>query len=264
MTLRTSYVAFPSLAAPPLTVAGKLVLPLDDDPPAGKAMPAVLICHGSDGIDGRGEFYAPALHQAGMATLEIDMWAARGTGRGATARPSSPIETLPDAFGALRFLASQPEIDAARIGIMGFSWGGVVTLLSAVRGHADTLRGDGPAFAAHAANYPVCWLYGRVPAMALAGLTGAPVLIQTGDIDTYDDSDAGDKLLASLAPEDARHVRLRTHPGAGHGFDRDLPAKTITDPAAHNGAGGKVLMAFNPLAASSARDHIVAFFRAEL
>jgi dienelactone hydrolase len=264
MTLRTAYVSFPSLATPPLTVAGKLVLPLDDDRPADKSMPAVLICHGSDGVDGRGEFYAPALHEIGLATLEIDMWAARGTGRGAAARAGSPIETLPDAFGALRFLAAQPEIDPARIGIMGFSWGGVVTLLSAICRHAGPLKGVAPGFAAHAANYPVCWLYGRVPAMALTGLTGAPVLIQTGDADTYDDPDAGEKLVAGLAPDDARHVRLRTHAGAGHGFDRDLPAKTITDPAAHNGAGGEVLMAFDPVAAMAARAEVAGFFNAAL
>jgi dienelactone hydrolase len=260
MSLRTSYVAFPSLAKPTLTVAGKLALPLDDDAPARKSLSAVLICHGSDGVDGRGEFYAPALHEAGIATLEIDMWAARGTARGPAARPGSPIETLPDAFGAFRFLADQPEIDSRRIGIMGFSWGGVVTLLSAVARHADPLRGECPRFAAHAANYPVCWLYGRTPEMKLTGLTGAPVLVQTGDIDTYDDPDAGEKLIASLAPADARHVRLRTHLGAGHGFDRDLPAKTIVDPAAHNGAGGEVVMAFNPGAALAARAEIAAFF----
>ena len=61
------------------------------------------------------------------------MWAARGTARGAAARPRSPLETLPDAFAAKAFLAVQPEIDAARIGIMGFSWGGVVTLLAATQ-----------------------------------------------------------------------------------------------------------------------------------
>jgi dienelactone hydrolase len=264
MTLRTAYVSFPSLATPPLSVAGKLDLPLDDERPAEKSLPAVLICHGSDGVDGRGEFYAPALHEAGIATLEIDMWAARGTGRGAAARPGSPIETLPDAFGALRFLAAQPEIDPARIGIMGFSWGGVVTLLSAVARHADPLRGDARGFAAHAANYPVCWVYSRSPAMALTGLTGAPVLIQTGDADTYDDPDAGEKLLASLTPDDARHVRQRTHKGAGHGFDRDLPTKTINDPAAHSGAGGPVLMAFHHEAAWAARAEIVAFFKGAL
>ncbi len=118
-TWRTSYVAFRTDADPALTVAGRLMTPMD-----GGSVPAVLICHGSDGVDGRGEFHGQALNAAGIATLEIEMWAARGSGRGAASRPRSVPETLPDAFAAVRFLAEQPEIDAARIGILGFSWGG--------------------------------------------------------------------------------------------------------------------------------------------
>ena len=162
--MRTSYVAFHSIAEAPLQVAGKLRTPLE----ASTEGPAVLICHGSDGVDGRGGFHAQALNAAGVATLEIDTRAARGSKRGATARPGSPVETLADAFGALRFLQAQPEIDADRIGIMGFSWGGVVTLLSATRRFADPLRGEAPGFKAHCAHYPVCWAYEADPRMALS------------------------------------------------------------------------------------------------
>ena len=128
-----------------------------------------------------------------IATFEIDMWAARGVARGAAARPASPIQTLPDAYGAKAFLAAQPEIDGERIGIMGFSWGGVVTMLSAIGRHAPA-----SPFKAHAANYPVCWVYRRNPALALTGLTGAPVLLQTGSADTYDDPDAGENHTALI------------------------------------------------------------------
>lgn len=259
MSTRIAYVAFPSLAEPPLTVAGKLMLPRNADGSPRTGLPAVLICHGSDGVDGRGEWYAPTLNAAGIATLEIDMWSARGVARGAAARPASPLQTLPDAFGALAFLAAQPEIDGARVGIMGFSWGGVVTLLSAVGRYAA-----GERFKAHAANYPVCWLYSRVPDLALKGLTGAPILLQTGDADAYDDPDAGEALIAALAPEDARLFRHVRHSGAHHGYDRDLPAQTITDPASHKGAGGEVLMAFDPVAAEASRAGITAFFREAL
>ena len=261
MTTRTAYVAFESATCPPIIVAGKLCLPAISDPLA-KA-PAVLICHGSDGVDGRGDFYAPALNAKGMATLEIDMWAARGVVRGAAARPRSPIDTLPDAFAALAFLAAQPEIDSGRIGIMGFSWGGVVTLLSSTRRHTDALRGGGPAFAAHAALYPVCWAYSTVPTLALTDLTGAPILIQTGEADAYDTPGAGEALAASLKAKGA-DVEAITYPGATHGFDRDLPAQTINDPFAHQGAGGPVLMAFNPAAAAAARSAVAHFFQRTL
>jgi dienelactone hydrolase len=256
MTVRTSYVAF---AAGPLTVAGRLNTIRD----AGGPTPAVVICHGSDGVDGRGEFHAAALNAAGIATLEIDMWAARGTARGAAARPRSPVETLPDAFAAKAFLAAQPEIDAARIGIMGFSWGGVVTLLAATA-QAQKLSADGPGFRGHVAMYPVCWAYETVPGLSLAELTGAPVLIQTGDADAYDDPDGLDQLLARLPAESRAVIRGVTHPGAGHGFDRDLPAQTIHDPFAHKGQGGPVVMAFHPEAARHARELTVAFFRESL
>ena len=83
-SLRVSYVAYRTDAE--LTVAGKLVTVQPDDGGVTERGPAVLICHGSDGVDGRGEFHAAALNAAGIATLEIDMWAARGTGRGAASR----------------------------------------------------------------------------------------------------------------------------------------------------------------------------------
>ncbi|HEX5380099.1 MAG TPA: dienelactone hydrolase family protein [Phenylobacterium sp.] len=258
--MRTSYVSFPNLAPTPLHVAGKLRTPLAAEAKVG----AVLICHGSDGVDGRGEFHATALNEAGLATLEIDMWSARGSVRGAAARPRSPVETLADAFGALRFMAAQPEIAASQVGIMGFSWGGVVTLLSAVRRFADPLRGEGPGFAAHCAHYPVCYAYEADPRMALTGLTGAPILIQTGAADAYDHPDAGEKLVAAIAARGEAPVRGVTYPGATHGFDRDLPAQTINDPFAHNGAGGPVLMQFDRPAAEAARAEAVAFFRSAL
>jgi dienelactone hydrolase len=255
MSLRTSYIAFPASG---LVVAGKL----NTIPDAGRTA-AVVICHGSDGVDGRGEFHAAGLNAAGIATLEIDMWAARGTARGAAARPRSPVETLPDAFAAAGFLAAQPEVDPARIGIMGFSWGGVVTLLTATR-TAQALAGDAPPFRGHVALYPVCWAYETVPGLSLADLTGAPVLIQAGDADAYDDPDGLDQLMARLPEASRKLIRGVTHPGAGHGFDRDLPAQTIVDPFAHKGKGGPVLMEFHPQAAERARALTVEFFREAL
>ena len=263
MALRTSYVTFLTQADRPLSVAGKLnTVTCAGDDGAGRS-PAVVICHGSDGVDGRGDFHAAALNAAGIATLEIDMWAARGTARGAAARPRSPIETLPDAFAAKAFLAAQPEIDPGRIGVMGFSWGGVVSLLAAGRS-VQRLSGGTPAFRGHVALYPVCWAYETVPGLSLADLTGAPVLIQAGDADAYDDPDGLDQLLARLPPESRAIVRGVTHAGAGHGFDRDLPAQTINDPFAHKGKGGPVRMQFHPEAARAARDLAVDFFRETL
>ena len=252
---RTSYPAFTTGGEKPLLVGGKLSIPVEA-PPA----PAVLICHGSDGVDARGGFHAEALNAAGIATFEIDMWAARGVARGALARPRLPTETLPEAFAAARFMAEQPEINAARIGVLGFSWGAVVSLMMATRRWRDALGAAAPPLAAHGALYPVCWAYETVPGLSLADLSGAPILIQTGDADTYDDPDGLDQLLARLPEASRATIRGVTHKGAGHGFDRDAPARTIQDPFAHKGQGGPVLMAFHPEAAHAAREIGVEFF----
>lgn len=251
MSVRTCYVGFPTASG--LTLAGKLCIPDG----AVKA-PAVLICHGSDGVDGRGEYYQTQLNMAGIVTLEVDMWSARGSARGAAARPRSPLETLDDAFSAKAFLEAQPEVNHDRIGIMGFSWGGVVTLLSATQAAVE--RHGAKPFRAHVANYPVVWAYEVVPGLSLANPTGAPILIQCGDADAYDDPDGLDQLLARLPAETRSLIQAVTYPGAGHGFDRDLPAQTINDPFAHKGQGGPVVMQFDPVAAKSAQLAAVAFF----
>ena len=62
---------------------------------AKDSLPAVLILHGSAGIDGRGAFYAPALQDAGIATLEIFMFPRGG-------RPQGSWLSLPQAAAALR------------------------------------------------------------------------------------------------------------------------------------------------------------------
>ena len=72
-----------------------------------------MIFHGSSGIDARGDFYEASLNAAGVATLQIDMWEARGVTGGAT-RPAAPILTEPGAFPALAFLAAQPAERRAR------------------------------------------------------------------------------------------------------------------------------------------------------
>ena len=88
-----SYVNFQSVdPIIPLNVSAQLRVPTID---AAEKIPAVVIVHGSCGVDGRGNFYGEALNDAGIATLEIDMWAARGWLGGISGRPRGVPETLP-------------------------------------------------------------------------------------------------------------------------------------------------------------------------
>ncbi|HEY5047084.1 MAG TPA: dienelactone hydrolase family protein, partial [Rhizomicrobium sp.] len=163
--------------------------------PATRA--AVVIVHGSGGIDSRGECAARALNAAGFVTLELDLWAARGV-HSPQERPKHPAETLPDAFAALAYLTQRRGIDSARIAITGFSWGGIVSMLSATQHVRDTFAKGAQKFAAHAPFYPACWLYNCVPGFEFQALTGAPVFIQAGADDLYDDPDTCERLVESL------------------------------------------------------------------
>ena len=252
-------VVFPTLhRSEPLAIPATLRRPRQAAGPAA----AVVIVHGSAGPDSRGPFYAQALNRAGMATLEIDMWTPRGV-KSPLERPKSIQSTLPDAFGAFQFLASDPAIDAARIGIMGFSWGGVVSMLTATRPYATPALGA-TKFAAHAPLYPVCWLYNQLPGFEMVDFTGAPIFIQCGELDAYDLPDSGATLGRALAAIAPGLVTVETYPGATHAFDRTEPAMTATDPMAHLGKGGEVRFAPNPEVAAQARAATVAFFRRTL
>ena len=226
-----SYIQYESFnivtPAQKLSVGGQLRMPANDD----EEIPAVVILHGSSGVDSRGSLYARALNDAGVATLEIDMWGARDIA-GAGQRPLLPTFTLPDAFGALAYLASIPGVDAQRIGVLGFSWGGVMSLLAAEQSYASPL-GNGLQFAAHVAHYPVCWGYNNVPSIIFKELTGAPVLIQVGSLDDYDEGGAPCENLAASFPE----VSAKVYPNAHHAWDRLQPSLIVQDPFSHLGEG---------------------------
>lgn len=253
-----SYVQFQSLdSINPRAVAAQFRVPSNV---TGK-VPAVVVVHGSAGVDSRGKFYIEALNKAGIATLEIDMWAARGWFGGITGRPRGVPETLPDAYGALKFLSTQPRVDATRIGIMGFSWGGVVTMLSATQPYTSLYNGGTLKFAAHVAHYPVCWVYNRVPGYAFNTFTGAPVLIQAGELDAYDDPDTCPNLVQSLPKGAQEFINVEVYKNATHAWDRLQPAMTITDPFSHKGLGGQVDFVPNPGAAFRSRAKALHFFQ---
>jgi dienelactone hydrolase len=219
-----SYVNFQSLdPARPLTVSAQLRVPAVD---ARERLAAVVIVHGSAGVDSRGKFYAEALNDTGIATLEID----------------------PD-----------------RIGILGFSWGGVVTMLTATTPYTWRYTGGMLKFAAHAAHYPVCWVYNVVPGYAFREFTGSPLLVQAGELDTHDQPDTCQNLIQSqLASNPSLPFSVHVYRNATHAWDRLQPAMTVYDPFAYLGKGGNVEFVPSPGKAFQSRSAVVRFFRQAL
>ncbi len=281
----------PDLTKPPgtmLTIEGKLSVPKgaghswgDKGQHGKRKLPAVLILHGSAGVDSRGDFYEAALNEAGIATLQIDMWQARGY-TAAGERPKAIYLTYPDAFSALAFLSKQPKIDAARIGVLGFSWGGLVSMGAAERLYSGTY-GNGLTFKAHVAHYPVCYGWNNAALFAKLGvtpaqfgvqwinLTGAPVLIEVGTKDGYDNGSGPCKALAaSVNPSNGGVVRVNAYPGATHAWDRLMVPTVVHDPFGDLGSyfttGVVPAVQFTPDVdqAFQSRERVVRFFERNL
>jgi dienelactone hydrolase len=238
-------------------VSAQYRLPRSENP---SPMPAVVILHNSGGVDSTGKFYAKALNNSGIATLELDLWGARGLLGGTDNRPESPQETLPDVFAALHYLVEREEIDAERIGVIGFSWGGVLSMLTATEQYMS-MTGTPYRFAGHVAHYPLCWVYNRVPGFEFDNLTGAPVMIQTGALDDYDQPETCPLMVSSLGEVEKDLVELKVYKNAYHAWDRLEPELLVTDPTSHLGTGGEVLLSPNKKIAKRSRRKVVNFFQ---
>jgi dienelactone hydrolase len=254
------YVNFPTLHEKPLSVAARLHIPSA----APARHPAVIILHGSAGPSGREGGYARALSEAGFVTLEPDQWSPRGLAGGADGRPGTVAETLPDVYGARKYLASHSAVDPKRIGVMGFSFGGIATLLAATHARNDRFL-PGNSFAAYMPCYPVCWMYGKVKGHEFENLVDAPVFILTAALDQYDnDPEAGAKLVATLTEKDRARVTTRAMKDCHHGFDMPGVDFAAKDPSSNRGKGGTAIMRYNPLATTEAHKLAVGFFSTAL
>ena len=166
--------------APSRTVTVKASLGFPEQ--ASDRYPAVIVVHTLAGYRDANEGYVAAeLRKAGFATLTYDGFAARGTT--GTALQGSSGYLLPgiaDAYAALRLLSGEPRIDADRIAIIGFSYGGEMAHLTAFETLRSALNPGPSRLAAHVAFYPG----GNFGVIAEAGAyTGAPVLMLLGGKD---------------------------------------------------------------------------------
>ena len=98
--------------------------------PAGERAPALVVMHGWGGNAGMMLPLAAPLHDRGYALLLVD---ARCHGQSDDDSFASLPRFAEDIDAALAWLAGQPEVDAARLGVIGHSVGAGAALLAASR-----------------------------------------------------------------------------------------------------------------------------------
>jgi dienelactone hydrolase len=202
---------------------GKLYLPIEAA--ADHGTPAVVLLHGAAGLVAqRGDLYGAQLAAMGVAVLVVDSFAPRADrGTEFTARLINITETMmvADAYAALAYLASRPEIDGKHVVLVGFSYGGMSAIYALYRQMADLLAPPGLHFAGHVAFYGPC--IGRFQDNRT---TGAPLLMLYGDADELMDSRrcAETALDLRLGGSD---VQITTYPGAVHQWDGAFARRLI-------------------------------------
>jgi dienelactone hydrolase len=199
-----------------VTLTGKLTKPQGDGP-----FPAVVLLHGCAGIDKCNDEWADKLASWGYVALEVDSLGPRGLSEicdDLTDQLHWTIRTQ-DAYDAKSYLSGVSFVDRNRIGLMGWSHGGITTLASVSRSNYARFaagittkleppkRGD--LFRAAVAFYPGC--------IGQLDDTNAPLLILIGELDNWSPAAWCERRMPS--GKTANEVILKIYPGAYHRFD---------------------------------------------
>jgi dienelactone hydrolase len=222
-------VHFPSLddndgGQPATVLAGHIFRPLDD-----ARHSALVFLHGCGGLirdgdlDERETSWAGELNRLGYAVLMVDSHWPRGIGSTCSLRVSNPDQWMKlmqkrerDAYGALQFLVAQPFVESNRIGVIGWSLGGGVVLLSTRSGERARLNGSGSAsFRAAVAFYPaLCNDDEQAPGWS----NEIPLLLLQGASDTWTRAAPCERFVENAVARGAR-IDMQLYPGAYHAFD---------------------------------------------
>jgi dienelactone hydrolase len=204
----------------PSTGVGTLFLP--DDASAAKPVPAMIVLHGSGGISpGREMDYGRFLKDNGYAALVVNYYAPRGitddTPYMMRILSVTEFDAMADAYSALKLLSTHPAINASRVGVMGFSYGGMATRFAMDERFREKLAPGLPGFAAFVDYYGPCFQN-----IGTRKTNGNPLLTLRGTEDA-----SNDLAACKLREEELRTlgVEIQAHifEGAGHAWEIQSP-----------------------------------------
>jgi dienelactone hydrolase len=176
-------------------------------------IPAVLLIHGSGGLKlEHKKFYAEEFAKMGIATIAIDSFTPRGvTSTIQDQTLVAPLAMARDAMAVLKAMADNPHIDTNKVGVMGFSKGGLTVMNLALM--------KASKFSLYIALYPACNQFRLDP------LTNThPMLVLLGAEDKYDEPTLCKEQVEYLKEHGSKNIHLEIIPNAQHAWDVPGPA----------------------------------------
>jgi dienelactone hydrolase len=178
-------------------------------PPGAGKFPAVVVLHGCNGVKPHYRAWARQLASWGYVALLVDSFRPRNIAevcnRGMLVPPQLQAQ---DAFNAADYLRSRGDVRVDRMAVIGFSHGGWAVLKAVLAGVARPAKT--PPFTAAVAFYPGC----DPPGSSLETDT----LILIGEADEWTPAERCQRWR-DLVQQNGHVVRLKSYPGASHGFD---------------------------------------------
>ncbi|MBL8324431.1 MAG: dienelactone hydrolase family protein [Rubrivivax sp.] len=266
-------VTVPSLDAPRGGAAVALPATWFRVPSAGPA-PALVLLHGCGGLGERREGSATQLgprytelaaflNGLGIHVLVTDSLTPRGERELCTQRTGerrvTQLQRRRDALGALRWLAAQPGVDAARLGVLGWSNGGSTVLAATNLRHPEVARA---AAGGTRARLAVAFYPGCEAELKRGYQPAAPLLMLLGEADDWTPAAPCKQLAAQALPEGGVAApQFEAYDGAHHGFDGTVPVRLRRDVPNGVNPGRGVHVGAHPEARAAARLRLERFLR---
>jgi dienelactone hydrolase len=241
----------------PQEIGAVLVRPTGPGP-----FPAVVQLHGCTGIDSQSYRWARWFAEHGYVTLVVDSFGPRRMKGDCRTRQNEPPITarLDDAFGALRYLQSLPYVRPDRVGVIGWSQGGVYAMAAINGPSLERAAKRGVAlppvgFRAAIGVYPGgCSSLVKERAIR-------PLLVLIGAADDWTPAARCGEMVTAMRSRGA-DVAIVVYPGAYHYFDVQGQPRTVLanveNDAKPGGHGATV--SYQAAAARDAHRQVAAFF----
>jgi dienelactone hydrolase len=256
--------ATPSLSFPNATPGKPLAVPAWELRPAGPGpFPAVVLLHGCAGISDSNHEWSRWFRDQGYVALLVDSWTPRRVGK--TCDPSLPdipnTERFDDTIGALHYLQTRPYVDPARVGVVGWSNGGVFAIAVINGPSLERARRRGvvlpePGFRASIGFYP-----GGCYSLVQEQVT-RPLLVMIGDADDWTVPGPCVEMVEAMRRRGA-DASLVLYPQAYHYFDvTGQPRTYLAEVSNHNKPNEccGATVAFDPGAFADSRRRVAEFF----